>query len=274
MKEKTMQKFNGVQSIERAFAIIELLDETGELGIAEISRRLSLERSTVHRIASTLRHLGYLSQNPSNPKYSNSFRFFEIGNNVVKRLGLRQQAAPFLRELSEKTHEAVNLAILDGNEVIFIDKIESQSTIKVDLAVGKRFPSYCTGLGKTFLAWLPEGEVADLVGPPPFVKYTKNTITELPKLMEELRQIRKDGFSLDNEEFVEGLLCLGVPVRSRSGDVVAALSVALPKYLYAGDEVKIGSVCAVLMDVAYRFSCSLGFKGNQFCEGGSCLWQK
>ncbi|HOO88343.1 MAG TPA: IclR family transcriptional regulator, partial [Synergistales bacterium] len=131
----------GVQSIERAFAIIELLDAQGELGIAEMSRLLSLERSTVHRIVSTIKNLGYINQNPLNHKYSNSFKFFEIGNDVVKRLGLRQQAAPFLRELSEKTHEAVNLAILDGDRVIYIDKIESQSTIKVDLSVGKRFPA-------------------------------------------------------------------------------------------------------------------------------------
>lgn len=264
----TIKTSNGVQSIERAFAVIELLDSRGELGIAEIGRNLSLERSTVHRIASTLKKLGYLSQNPSNQKYSNSFRFFEIGSDVVKRLGLRQQAAPFLRELSEKTHEAVNLAILDGDKVIYIDKIESQSTIKVDLAVGKRFPPYCTGLGKALLAWLPEEKIAEIVGPSPFVKYTANTMTDFHSLMVALRKIREDGFSLDNEEYVEGLLCLAVPVRASSGDVVAALSVALPKYLYAGDELKIGTVCGLLVDVACRFSHSLGYTGSISCEGG------
>lgn len=250
----------GVQSIERAFAIIELLDARGELGIADISRLLSLERSTVHRIVSTIKKLGYLNQNPLNHKYSNSFRFFEIGNDVVKRLGLRQQASPFLRELSEKTHEAVNLAILDGDRVIYIDKIESQSTIKVDLSVGKRFPAYCTGLGKVLLAYLPETKILEIVGPPPFQKYTENTVVSLEQLLSQLREIRTRELAWDNEEYVQGLFCIAAPVRGSSGDVVAALSVALPKFLYAEEPRKIESVGVLLLDVARRFSRSLGYK--------------
>ena len=250
----------GVQSIERAFAIIELLDSQGELGIAEMGRSLSLERSTVHRIVSTIKKLGYLTQNPINQKYSNSFRFFEIGNDVVKRLGLRQQAAPFLRELSEKTHEAVNLAILDGDRVIYIDKIESQSTIKVDLAVGKRFPSYCTGLGKILLAYLPEEKVLEILGPPPFQKYTENTITSLEALLRQLEEVRRRGIVLDNEEYVQGLLCIAAPIRGSTGDVVAAMSVALPKFLYAEELRKIEAVSDLLLDVSRRFSGSLGYK--------------
>lgn len=269
MDEGKKNSSGGVQSIKRAFAVIELLDARGELGIAEMSRALSLERSTVHRIVSTLRKMGYLSQNPVNSKYSNSFRFFEIGSDVVKRLGLRQQAAPFLRELSERTHEAVNLAILDGDKVIYIDKIESQSTIKVDLAVGKRFPPYCTGLGKALLAWLPEEKIAGIVGPSPFSRFTPHTLTDLVSLTEELKKIRKSGISFDNEEYVEGLLCIAVPVRSSSGAVVAALSVALPKFLYADDQEKIDTVCELLADVAARFSGSLGYTGSKSMEGGS-----
>ncbi len=258
--ERQHASAGGVQSIERAFAIIELLDARGELGIADISRLLSLERSTVHRIVSTIKKLGYLNQNPLNHKYSNSFRFFEIGNDVVKRLGLRQQASPFLRELSEKTHEAVNLAILDGDRVIYIDKIESQSTIKVDLSVGKRFPAYCTGLGKVLLAYLPETKILEIVGPPPFQKYTENTVVSLEQLLSQLREIRTRELAWDNEEYVQGLFCIAAPVRGSSGDVVAALSVALPKFLYAEEPRKIESVGVLLLDVARRFSRSLGYK--------------
>lgn len=258
--QKKQASSGGVQSIERAFAIIELLDARGELGIADISRLLFLERSTVHRIVSTVKSLGYINQNPLNHKYSNSFKFFEIGNDVVKRLGLRQQASPYLRELSEKTHEAVNLAILDGDKVLYIDKIESQSTIKVDLSVGKRFPAYCTGLGKILLAWLPESKVLEIVGPSPFRRYTENTVTTIEDLLIQLREIRDQEISWDNEEYVEGLFCIAAPVRGNSGDVVAALSVALPKFLYAGESQKIEAVGALLLDVARRFSRSLGYK--------------
>lgn len=248
-----------VQSIERAFSIIDLLDSRGEMGISELSRHLSLERSTVHRIVSTMKKLGYLTQNPTNAKYFNSFRFFEIGNDVVKRLGLRQQCAPFLRELSELTREAVNLAILDGNMVIYIDKIESGSTIKVDLSVGKRFPPYCTGLGKVLLAWMPESRVEEILGPPPFRRFTPNTPTSMKEIKEEMEKVRRNGFSVDNEEYVQGLLCISAPVRGRTGEVVAALSVALPKITSSIEEEKIARTGEIVMDVASRFSRSLGY---------------
>jgi len=258
MMEKN-RKSSSIQSIERAFSIIDFLDSMGEMGISEMSRHLSLERSTVHRIVSTMKNLGYLTQNPMNAKYSNSFRFFEIGNNVVKRLGLRQQCAPFLRELSEQTHEAVNLAILDGNMVIYIDKIESKSTIKVDLSVGKRFPPYCTGLGKALLAWLPDNRIDEILGAPPFRRFTPNTLTTRKAVKEELQKVRKNGFSVDDEEYVQGLLCIAAPVRGSSGEVIAALSVALPKFTNSIEEEKIKKVSGLLVDVACRFSRSLGY---------------
>lgn len=188
---ESKERKGGVQSIERACAVLDLLDTEGEMGASEMGRRLRLERSTVHRIASTLRDLGYLVQNPGNAKYSLSFRFFEMGNTVVRRHGLRRQCAPFLRELSARTNEAVNLAILDGNHILFIDKIESRSTIRVDLSVGKRLPAYCTGLGKALLAWLPEERVEELLAPFPLPKFTPNTRVTPEALKEDLRSMRK-----------------------------------------------------------------------------------
>ncbi|HCL78906.1 MAG TPA: IclR family transcriptional regulator, partial [Synergistaceae bacterium] len=152
-----------------------------------------------------------------------SFRFFEMGNTVVKRHGLRQQGAPFLRDLSTRTNEAVNLAILDGDGVIYIDKIESRSTIKVDLSVGKRLPAYCTGLGKVLLAWMPGEKVHELLAPFPKRRFTQNTIVTCEALEESLRTVRKQGYSVDNEEYIEGLVCIAAPVRGRTGEVVAAM---------------------------------------------------
>ena len=256
--ENAGRQLGGVQSIRRAFAIIELLESRGEMGIADMGRFLDLERSTVHRIVSTLKNLDYLSQNPANHKYFNSFRFFDVGNSVVKRLGLRQQAAPFLRELSEKTREAVNLAILDCAQVLFIDKIESLSTIKVDLSVGKRFPVYCTGLGKALLAWLPESRQREILQACRFVKYTQRTKLSPDLIMEDLQEVRRRGYSMDDEEYVEGILCIAAPVFGHSGEVVAALSIALPKFLYAADGPKTEPVRVSLVDSAERFSRSLG----------------
>jgi len=250
-----------VQSLVRALDIIELLDREGELGISEISNTLGLEKTTVHRLISTLKFKGYVAQNKSNQKYSNSFKLFEMGNNVVEGLGLRRQAQPFMEELAEKSHEAVNLAILNGKHMFYIDKIESSETIKVDLRIGKRLPVYCTGLGKAMLAFMPEERVHELFKGETFVKYTKNTIDNVQGLMLELRRIKAQGYSIDNEEYIPGLVCVAAPVMSFRGEAVAALSVAVPKYRLEEGERDLGCLIGLVRTAAEKLSREMGHMG-------------
>lgn len=250
---------NVVKSVLKALDILEVLDKKREMGISEISEILQWDKSTVHRLISTLKQKGYVVQNPSNQKYSNSFKLFEMGNNVVERLGLRRQAQPFLEKLAVLTQETVNLAIMDGNHIIYIDKIESQATIKVDLNIGKKLPIYCTGLGKAMLAYKSKEEVKTLLGKEAFVKYTKNTIEDLQGLFQQLEQIRKQGYCIDEEEYVEGLQCVAAPVKDYSGSVIAAISVAIPKYRYEEGEKEIGYT-KIVKDITDQFSKELGYK--------------
>lgn len=118
-----MTKENKLQSVERAFSVIELLDVYGELGVTEIGKRLSLDKSTVFRVLTTLRSLGYIVQNPSSSKYYNSYKLFEIGTSVARRTGLPKLAHPYMLELSQLTGEAVNLAIRDGAQALYLSKI-------------------------------------------------------------------------------------------------------------------------------------------------------
>ncbi|MBA1334776.1 MAG: Transcriptional regulator, IclR family [Firmicutes bacterium] len=255
------KRSNMVQSLVRALDIIELLDREGELGISEISNTLGLEKTTVHRLISTLKFKGYVAQNKSNQKYSNSFKLFEMGNNVVEGLGLRRQAQPFMEELAEKSHEAVNLAILNGKHMFYIDKIESSETIKVDLRIGKRLPVYCTGLGKAMLAFMPEERVHELFKGETFVKYTKNTIDNVQGLMLELRRIKAQGYSIDNEEYIPGLVCVAAPVMSFRGEAVAALSVAVPKYRLEEGERDLGCLIGLVRTAAEKLSREMGHMG-------------
>jgi IclR family KDG regulon transcriptional repressor len=225
-----------VNSVLKALDILELLDDKSELGITQIARTFDMEKSTVYRLVNSLRIRGYVQQNPDNQKYSNGFKLFEMGNNVVKHMGMRKQAYPFLKELSEKTGEAVNLAIRDEKYVVYLDKIESQSTIRVDLAVGKKMPMYCTGLGKAILAFLPQEKVEELLRGEVFEQFTSHTHRDLKSLTEELIEIRNQGFAWDHEEYVEGLICVAAPVFGLGGKVVAAMSTALPKYYVSEDE--------------------------------------
>lgn len=234
------QRSNIVKSIVKAFDILELIDKKNELGITEISEALGLDKSTVHRLISTLKQKGYVVQNTSNNKYSNSFKLFEMGNNVVERLGLRRQAQPYLEHLARMTNETVNIAIMYDANIIYIDKIESSATIKVDLNIGKKLPAYCTGLGKAMLAFMSQEKVEAIMSDVKFIQYTDKTVTDYPKLLEQLKIIKEQGYSIDDEEYVEGLKCISAPILGYSGEAIAAISIAVPKYRYEDGEQNIG----------------------------------
>ena len=253
------ERSNFVKSVIKALDILEILDKKQELGISDLSELLEWDKSTVHRLVSTLKQKGYVIQNSSNQKYSNSIKLFEMGNNVVERLGLRRQAQSYMEKLAGLCHETVNLAIMDNNHVIYIDKIESQATIKVDLNIGKKLPVFCTGLGKTMLAFKTEEEVRELLKDEVFVKYTSKTVKNLDDLLEQLKLIRENGYSVDDEEYVEGLQCVAAPIRNYSGEVVAAVSVAVPKYRYDEGERNF-SYTTLVKHTAYEISKELGYR--------------
>ncbi|MCG8484809.1 MAG: IclR family transcriptional regulator [Clostridia bacterium] len=252
------ERTNIVKSIVKAFDILELLDKRNELGITEISEALGLDKSTVHRLISTLKEKGYVVQNASNNKYSNSFKLFEMGNNVVERLGFRRQAQPYLEHLARVTNETVNLAIMYDSNIIYIDKIESSATIKVDLNVGKKLPAYCTGLGKAMLAFMSQEKMEKIMADVEFIQYTNKTVADYPELLEQLKAIKQQGYSIDDEEYVEGLKCVSAPIFSYSGEVIAAISVAIPKYRYDEGEKNIG-YANIIKKTAMSLSKELGY---------------
>lgn len=243
-----------VNSVLKALDILEILDENTELGVSEIARMLNMEKSTVYRLVNSLRIRGYIQQNIKNQKYLIGFKLYEIGNNVVGNMGLKKQAYPFLKELSMKTGEGVNIALRDGKHIVYLDKIETQTTIKVNLVVGKEMPVYCTGLGKIFLAYLAEDSVKDLLRDEIFERFTPQTHQNLSSLLEELRTIRQQGFAWDNEEYVEGLICVAAPVFGRGGKVIAALSTALPKFRYELHQDKLQTVKDHVLEVSNKFT--------------------
>lgn len=234
------ERSNTVKSIVKAFDILELLDKRRELGITEISEELKMDKSTVYRLIATIKEKGYVSQNPSNNKYSNSFKLFEMGNNVVERLGLRRLAQPYLEQLARITNETVNLAVMYDANIIYIDKIESPATIKVDLSVGKKLPVYCTGLGKVMLAYMPEEKVMRILEDVKIEMHTNKTVQDIQALFRQLIEIREKKYAIDDEEYVEGLKCVAAPIFNYYGDVIAAISVAVPKYRYEAGEENIG----------------------------------
>jgi DNA-binding IclR family transcriptional regulator len=229
-----MKESNGnqVKVVLKAFSIIEELDIMGELSIGDLSKRLSMDKATVHRLLNTIKGAGYVYQNQENRKYANSTKMFTIGKKAVDNLGIKDVAEMHIKNLANMTKETINLGIRIDDRIVYIDKIESQSTIKVSIDIGTTIPCYCTGMGKAVLAYLSEEEVDDILADEIFQSYTRNTPTSMEELKKQLVEVRKNGFSMDNEEFLEELISFGAPIFDYHGRPVAAISISFPKYRY------------------------------------------
>lgn len=216
-----------IKSLEKAKNILELLAVAGELSVSEIGKKLGTHRSPTHRFLATLRSLGLLQQS-EDARYRLSFKLFEWGMAVANRMEVRQIVHPFLMDLKTRHGETTNLGIMEGSDVIYIDKIESSHLLRMDLAVGCHVPSHCTALGKAILATRPETDVRKLFRRNKLERRTPRTITSLSELLEQLAEIRKKGYSIDYEELALGIRCVAVPIFNYTGNCVGAISIAGP----------------------------------------------
>ena len=169
------------QSLERGLAILASFASSRPLiGTSELSRRLGLSRSTTHRYIATLTRLDYLHQDPETRKYRLGPRVLDLGFSAINSMDVREISAPYLRQLSDDTGCTVNLAILDGLDVVYIERCRAprlgQREIDLDIHVGSRLPAYCTALGKAMLAFLPDQERADIVDRIELAKLGPNTV--------------------------------------------------------------------------------------------------
>jgi IclR family transcriptional regulator, KDG regulon repressor len=218
-----------IQAIERAVAILNAFTpDDPELGVTELAERLGLHKSTVHRFMVNLDAAGLVERNPRSGRYRLGLRIFELGGLVMQQMNLWDEALPFLEGLVHDTGETGHLAVLDGGEAIYIERVEARRALRVPSAIGRGYPAHATNLGKVLLADLPHERVAQIVAERGLAAYTPNTITDLDALEAELERIRERGYAIDNEEYDEGLRCIGAGVRDHSGHVVSALGIGGP----------------------------------------------
>lgn len=221
------------QSLERGLAILSAFTpEHPALGISDLAQRLSLTRSTTHRYVKTLARLGYLYQDEDTRKYRLGAGVLDLGFSVLGSLELREIVAPHLRRLSDVTGHTSNLAIRDDTDVILIDRTRGRPGryhhLESSLHVGSRLPSYCSATGKALLAFLPRPDLDELLSRIDLVQRASRTITRKNALLTELGEVRRTGIAVNDEELDNGLRSIAVPVRSRSGEVVAAINVSIP----------------------------------------------
>ena len=222
-----------LSSVAKTLRVLEAFSaDRQELSTIELSRLLSMDKSSVSRIVVTLQHHGYLSRNSLNGRYRLGAKLIDLGNQVLQRydsLDIGETAGPFLRELSNTIREVVHLGILDGGDVVTLRKVGGGQIVTVDTRVGGRYPAYACALGKVLLAGLPDDRLARLIEGVPLVPRTPHTIVEESALLTEIQRVRSQGYADENEESFVGLCCVAVPIRGHGGAVLAALSATVPK---------------------------------------------
>lgn len=219
-----------VQAVERALKILLVLAEAGvPLALTQIRDKTSLNISTAHRLLHTLMNEGFIDQDKDTGKYLLGLRTFEVGHASLYSMDIRTTARPFLQELVDSCNETTNLAILDRDEVVYIDQIESMNMIKIFARLGSRGPAHCTGAGKALLAQLSVREFDRyLQNKMPLKKFTPLTITNASELVRELNKVKKNGYSLDLGELEDGVHCVAAPIFNYENKVVAAISSSGP----------------------------------------------
>jgi IclR family pca regulon transcriptional regulator len=225
-KEKPDPGFS--QSIQRGLAILSSFKPTRPLlGVSELAREVGLGRSTAHRYVATLAALGYLEQDPPSRKYRLGPKVIDLGFSAINSMELRSISQPYLQRLSNDTGYTANMAILDDTDIIYIERCRSSkkgpSEVELDLHVGSRLPAYCTSMGKVLLAYLPDDERDARLDRSPLKRHGPNTVTDKAALVDELDRVRETGIAINNEEIAFGIRAIAVPVRGRSGSVVASV---------------------------------------------------
>jgi DNA-binding IclR family transcriptional regulator len=218
-----------VQTLDRSLDVLEVLAQAEEaLGVTEIGNRISLHKSTVHRILHTLCHRGYVERVRDNERYQLGIKIVELGIRFFNDLEIRKVASPVLNDLAKLLDEVVNLVLPDEGEVVYIDKAESSHVVSMHSKVGRRAPMHCTAVGKALLSTLPEEEVRHILEIKGMTRYTPNTIVDPDALMVYLREIKASKISIEIEENEIGIICLGTPVFDYSGRAIGAISVSGP----------------------------------------------
>ena len=245
-----------VNAVHRGLQILELLaGQRKGWSTSEISRRLKIPKSTTSYLLHTLLTRGYLRREEDG-LYRLSMKMLALGSQALHLIEIREIALPILRRLVAETGITGHLAVLEGGDAIYIERVPAPGFIQMNTWVGRRMPVHSTSSGKALLAYLPEEQVEELMLSTGLPRYTTKTITSLPRLKQELRKIRDCGFAVDDEENTPGVRCIAAPVFDRSGAGTAALSLTGPVQQIT--EVELPRITEKLKDAARQMTHRIG----------------
>ncbi len=251
-----------IQTVVNAMRLLEAFRDEEELGVTELSRRLSLHKNNVFRLLATLEQQGYIEQSSASDRYRLGVESLELGQAFLRGRTLLRRARCVLEKLATKLDESAHVATLRGFDVVHLDGAQGEQLVLTGLRVGRRLPLHCTALGKVLLAGSPENvreaydqAVSEGAG---LAARTPNTIVDRDKFFEHVRTAAGAGFALDLEECTPGLCCAAAPVHDASGRMVAALSVSGPAFRL-GEERMLRTVVPAVIAAAETLSRELGY---------------
>jgi IclR family acetate operon transcriptional repressor len=219
---------HNIQSVDRALFLLETIAESGgEATLTDLATRTGLNISTCHHLLATLIQRGFAAKVPGRRLYALGARILYLGHACLQ-VDLPRRAQPYLENVNRATGETVQLAALHGDSVVMLAMREARHPVRVESGkIGRVEAPYALSVGKAILAWLPEDEMRRIVSHG-MQRFTDNTITDFPALVESLRVVRRNGYAIDREEFRPGVICVGAAIRDQAGTVIGAISASTP----------------------------------------------
>jgi IclR family acetate operon transcriptional repressor len=219
---------HSIQSVDRALFLLETIAEAGgETTLTDVATRTGLNISTCHHLLATLIQRGFVTKVAGRRLYALGARILYLGHACLQ-VDLPRRAQPYMEAINLATGETVHLAVLQGDAVVTLAVREARHAVRVDTGrTGKIEGTHATSIGKAILAWLPEDEMRRILAHG-MKRYTENTITEFPAFLESMRHVRRNGYAIDREEHLPGVICVGAAIRDQAGTVIGAISASTP----------------------------------------------
>jgi DNA-binding IclR family transcriptional regulator len=246
-------------AVERALAMLEAVAQEPEgLSNAEISRKLQIPKSSASYILRTLEKQAYLNRDPGSGRYRVGLKILSLSRGALTGIDVREVALPIMRHLMQKTSLTCHLAILDGPEAVYIEKVEPEGFIRMDTWVGRRMRVHATSVGKALVAHIAQQRLEKMLSERGMEKRTPKTITSVARLLKELEKVRTQGYAVDDEENNLGARCVGAPVFDQNGAIEAALG--LSGTIGQVNAHTMPRILEALKDAARHISMQLGYR--------------
>ncbi|WP_374200347.1 IclR family transcriptional regulator [Arthrobacter sp. M4] len=248
----------GVQSVDRALQVLEILARDGHAGVSEIAEEMGVHKSTVSRLLGSLVTREIVHQNSERGKYQLGFGVLRLASSIPGRLSLVREARPFLENLAEEWKETVNLAVLRSNYAVNVDQAMGPSTLATFDWVGSLTPLHATSSGKVLLAALPADERTRILKETGLPGRTPRTITDRKILEKQLIDVAHNGYAVTLEEFEIGLNSMAVPVYNHLGEVIGSVSISGPAFRFKPEEVP--GLVEAITEAGLRISAKMGYR--------------